>query len=264
MEKMMRITKIDLNCDLGESFGPWIMGLDGDILPFISSANIACGFHAGDPLVMAKTVKAARDHGVAVGAHPGFPDLSGFGRRDMKVSPGEAAAYVQYQIGALRAFCDARKTSLAHVKPHGALYNMAARDPVLAEAVCRAIAEVDRGLILLALAGSEMIRAAEKQGLPVAREVFADRAYEEDGSLVARSKAGALITGEEEALDRVVGMVKEGRVRAVTGKEIALTADSVCVHGDGPQALAFVQKINARFKAEGIAIVPLAEIVGKR
>ncbi|MDR2363227.1 MAG: LamB/YcsF family protein [Spirochaetaceae bacterium] len=264
MEKMMKITKIDLNCDLGESFGPWTMGLDTEIMPLISSANIACGFHAGDPLVMAKTVKAARDHGVAVGAHPGFPDLSGFGRRDMKVSGEEAKAYVQYQIGALKAFCDARKVPLAHVKPHGALYNMAARDPVLAEAVCRAIAEVDPGLILLALAGSEMIRAAEKQGIPVAREVFADRAYEEDGSLAARSKSGALITDEDEALDRVVGMVKEGRVRAITGKEITLTADSVCVHGDGPQALAFVQKINARFKAEGIAIVPLAEIIGTR
>jgi UPF0271 protein len=257
-------TTIDLNCDLGESFGPWAMGMDAEIIPLISSANIACGFHAGDPLVMARTVQAARDHGVAVGAHPGFPDLSGFGRRDMQVAPEEAAAYVQYQIGALKAFCDARKTPLVHVKPHGALYNMAARDPVLAEAVCRAIAEVDAGLILLALAGSELIRAAEKQGLPVAREVFADRAYEEDGSLVSRGKPGALVTGEDEVLRRVVGMVKEGRVMAVTGKEIPLTADSVCVHGDGPQALAFVRKINARFKAEGIAIVPLAEIVGGR
>ncbi|MDR2759627.1 MAG: LamB/YcsF family protein [Spirochaetaceae bacterium] len=259
----MKITKIDLNCDLGESFGPWTMGLDAEIIPLISSANIACGFHAGDPLVMAKTVKAARDHGVAVGAHPGFPDLSGFGRRDMQVSAGEAKAYVQYQIGALKAFCDACKVPLAHVKPHGALYNMAARDPALAEAVCRAVAELDPGLILLALAGSEMIRAAEKLGLPAAREVFADRAYEEDGSLVARSKPGALITDEEEALRRVVGMVKEGRVRAVSGKEITLTADSICVHGDGPRALAFVQRINDRFKAEGIAIVPLAELAGR-
>lgn len=253
--------KIDLNCDLGESFGPWIMGLDGEILPFISSANIACGFHAGDPLVMAKTVKAARDHGVAVGAHPGFPDLSGFGRRDLKVSGEEAAAYVQYQIGALQAFCGVHKVPLTHVKPHGALYNMAARDPLLADAICRAIAEVDPGLIVLALAGSEMIRAAEKRGLAAAREVFADRAYEEDGSLVSRSKSGALITDEDEALRRVVGMVKEGRVRAITGKEITLTADSICVHGDNQRALAFVQKINARLRAEGIALAPLPEVL---
>jgi UPF0271 protein len=237
------------------------MGMDAQIIPLLSSANIACGFHAGDPLVMAKTVEAARDHRVAIGAHPGFPDLSGFGRREMKLSPGEVTAYVQYQIGALKAFCAALKVPLSHVKPHGALYNMAARDPILAGAVCRAVQEVDPVLILLALAGSEMIRAAEERGLPVAREVFADRAYEEDGSLVARNKSGSLITDEDEAIRRVVGMVKEGRITAITGKEIKVTADSVCVHGDSPRALAFVQKITARFKAEDIAIVPLAEIV---
>jgi UPF0271 protein len=255
------MVKIDLNCDLGESFGPWTMGTDAQIIPLISSANIACGFHAGDPLVMAKTVEAARNHGVAIGAHPGFPDLSGFGRREMKLNPEELRACVQYQIGALKAFCAVREVPLRHVKPHGALYNMAARDPILAETICRAVQEVDPALILLALAGSEMIRAAKERGLAVAREVFADRAYEEDGSLVDRNKKGALITDEDEAIRRVVGMVKEGRLTAITGKEIKLTADSVCVHGDGPQALAFVQKITTRFKAEGIAVVPLAEIV---
>jgi UPF0271 protein len=253
--------KIDLNCDLGESFGPWIMGLDAEIIPLISSANIACGFHAGDPLVMAKTVEAARIHGIAVGAHPGFPDLSGFGRRDMKVSPGEAKAYVQYQIGALQAFCAAGKIPLRHVKPHGALYNMAGKDPLLAEAVCRAVQEVDPRLILLALAGSEMIKAAEALGLPAAREVFADRAYEADGSLVARNKPGAMIEDEDEAMRRALGMVKDGRVRAINGETISLNADSICVHGDGPKALAFVQKLNALFKAEGIAVVPLAELI---
>jgi UPF0271 protein len=248
---------IDLNCDLGESFGSWKMGADEEIIPLISSANIACAFHAGDPLVMQKTVALAKQQGVSVGAHPGFPDLQGFGRRNMALSPAEVKACVQYQIGSLDAFCRAAQVTLAHVKPHGALYNMAAKDVALAMAIAEGIAEIHPRLILLGLAGSLMIEAAKDAGLPVAQEVFADRAYEEDGSLVARAKPGAMITDEDEAISRVIGMVKNGTVRAITGREIPVRADSVCVHGDGPKALLFVQKLNAAFRKEGVEIKPL-------
>lgn len=253
--------KIDLNCDLGESFGAYKLGLDDQVLPYISSANVACGFHASDPVVMDKTVALAKDAGVAVGAHPGYPDLQGFGRRNMTIPPREVKAMVMYQIGALQAFCTARGLKLQHVKPHGALYNMAGKDEALAMAVCEAIQAVDDSLILLGLSGSKMLEAADKIGLRSAREVFADRAYEEDGSLVARTKPGAMITDEDEAVERVIRMIREGRVTAVTGKDIPIRADSVCVHGDSPKALAFVQKIRAALTAEQIQIVPLRDIV---
>ena len=188
---------VDLNCDLGESYGNYICGMDEEVIPYISSANIACGFHASDPMVMGKTVALAKKQNVCVGAHPGYPDLVGFGRRNMAVSPEEVKAMVQYQMGALMALCKAQGIRLAHVKPHGAMYNMAAKDEKLALAICQGIKEVDPELILLGLSGSEMLKAAEKIGLKAAREVFADRAYEEDGSLVARSKEGAMITDEE-------------------------------------------------------------------
>ena len=253
--------KIDLNCDLGESFGAYKLGLDDQVLPYISSANVACGFHASDPVVMDKTVALAKDAGVAVGAHPGYPDLQGFGRRNMTIPPREVKAMVMYQIGALQAFCTARGLKLQHVKPHGALYNMAGKDEALAMAVCEAIQAVDDSLILLGLSGSKMLEAAAKIGLRSAREVFADRASEEDGSLVARTKPGAMITDEDEAVARVIRMIREGRVTAVTGKDIPIRADSVCVHGDSPKALAFVQKIRAALTAEQIQIVPLRDIV---
>ncbi|MDY4105761.1 MAG: 5-oxoprolinase subunit PxpA [Oscillospiraceae bacterium] len=253
--------KIDLNCDLGESFGAYKLGLDDQVLPYISSANVACGFHASDPVVMDKTVALAKDAGVAVGAHPGYPDLQGFGRRNMTIPPREVKAMVMYQIGALQAFCTAHGLKLQHVKPHGALYNMAGKDEALAMAVCEAIQAVDDSLILLGLSGSKMLEAADKIGLRSAREVFADRAYEEDGSLVARTKPGAMITDEDEAVERVIRMIREGRVTAVTGKDIPIRADSVCVHGDSPKALAFVQKIRAALTAEQIQIVPLRDIV---
>ena len=253
--------KIDLNCDLGESFGAYQLGLDDQVLPYISSANVACGFHASDPVVMDKTVALAKDAGVAVGAHPGYPDLQGFGRRNMTIPPREVKAMVMYQIGALQAFCTAHGLKLQHVKPHGALYNMAGKDEALAMAVCEAIQAVDDSLILLGLSGSKMLEAADKIGLRSAREVFADRAYEEDGSLVARTKPGAMITDEDEAVARVIRMIREGRVTAVTGKDIPIRADSVCVHGDSPKALAFVQKIRAALTAEQIQIVPLRDIV---
>ena len=253
--------KIDLNCDLGESFGAYKLGLDDQVLPYISSANVACGFHASDPVVMDKTVALAKDAGVAVGAHPGYPDLQGFGRRNMTIPPREVKAMVMYQIGALQAFCTARGLKLQHVKPHGALYNMAGKDEALAMAVCETIQAVDDSLILLGLSGSKMLEAADKIGLRSAREVFADRAYEEDGSLVARTKPGAMITDEDEAVARVIRMIREGKVTAVTGKDIPIRADSVCVHGDSPKALAFVQKIRAALTAEQIQIVPLRDIV---
>lgn len=210
---------------------------------------------------MDKTVALAKDAGVAVGAHPGYPDLQGFGRRNMTIPPREVKAMVMYQIGALQAFCTAHGLKLQHVKPHGALYNMAGKDEALAMAVCEAIQAVDDSLILLGLSGSKMLEAADKIGLRSAREVFADRAYEEDGSLVARTKPGAMITDEDEAVERVIRMIREGRVTAVTGKDIPIRADSVCVHGDSPKALAFVQKIRAALTAEQIQIVPLRDIV---
>ncbi len=252
---------IDLNCDLGESFGTYTLGLDAEVIPHVSSANVACGFHAGDPEVMAKTVSLAAAAGVAVGAHPGFPDLLGFGRRNMDVSAKEAKAYVLYQLGALQGFCLASGIKLSHVKPHGALYNMAGKNYDLARGICEAIASFDSSLILLALSGSQMLKAASALGLRAAREVFADRAYEEDGSLVARSKPGAMIEDEELAIGRVIRMIKEGKVTAVTGKDISLSADSVCVHGDGPKALDFVRRIRAALEDEGIAVAPLASIL---
>ena len=210
---------------------------------------------------MAETVALCKKNRVAVGGHPGFPDLLGFGRRNMDVSPEEAKAYVIYQMGALYAFCKAQGIRLEHIKPHGALYNMAGKDINLARAVCAGIKEFDGGLILLGLSGSAMISAAEEIGLKAAREVFADRGYEEDGSLVKRGKAGAMIEDEEQSILRVVRMVKEGKVKAVTGKDIDIKADSVCVHGDGVKALEFVKRIGKAVKEEGIKLAPLSEIV---
>lgn len=253
--------KVDLNCDLGESYGAYTTGMDEQVIPFISSANIACGYHAGDPVVMDRTIKMADTYGVSAGAHPGLPDLMGFGRRSMTLSPAEAKYYVQYQTAALMGICKANGVTLRHVKPHGALYNMAGKDYALAKAICEGIAELDSTLILLALSGSEMINAANSLGMRVAREVFADRAYEEDGSLVARNKPGAMITDEELAIKRVVRMVKESKVESITGKDIAITADSICVHGDEPQTLAFVEKIRSQFVIEGIEVAPLYRFV---
>lgn len=257
------MNQIDLNCDLGESFGNYKIGMDEDVIPFIASANIACGFHASDPMVMSKTVSLAKKFGIGIGAHPGFPDLMGFGRRNMSVKPEEAKAYVQYQIGALSAFCKAAGVPLVHVKPHGALYNMAGKDYALAKAICEGILEVNDRLILLALSGSQMIQAAKDTGLRAASEVFADRAYEDDGSLVARTKPGAMVTDEDEAIRRVVRMAKEGKVTTITGKDISIQADSVCVHGDNAKALEFVNKIRAALTAEGIRVLPLSQIIGE-
>ena len=249
--------KIDLNCDLGESFGNYKIGMDEEVIKFISSANIACGFHASDPLVMEKTVALAKENGVKVGAHPGFPDLVGFGRRNMNVSPKELKAMVVYQIGALNAFCKASGIKMNHVKPHGAMYNMAAKDERLALAIAEAVAQIDDNLFLVGLSGSELLKAAKRVGLKCASEVFADRAYEDDGSLVPRSKIGAVISNEEEASDRAVQMIKYGKVKSITGKEIPITADTICIHGDTPQALHLARIMRAKFAREMIEIEAL-------
>ena len=245
---------VDLNCDLGESFGNYTLGMDEAVIPFVSSVNIACGFHAADPLVMADTVALAHKAGAGIGAHPGFPDLMGFGRRNMAVSPAEAEAYVLYQLGALQAFCIASGTRLRHIKPHGALYNMAAVDKPLAESICRATARFDDSITVLGLSGSELLEAAHRQGLRAASEVFADRAYEDDGALRSRTYPDSMITCEDEAARRVIRMVTEGRVQSVSGKDVSITADSVCVHGDSAQALAFVRKIRAALESAGVRI----------
>ena len=253
--------KVDLNSELGESFGAYTIGLDEQVIAHISSANIACGYHAGDPLVLDKTVAAAKAAGIAIGAHPGYPDLIGFGRRNMTCSPAEVKAYVKYQLGALMAFAAAHGMKMQHCKPHGALYNMAGKDAALARAIAEAIAEVDSSIILLALAGSQMIKAGEEAGLRVASEVFADRAYQADGSLVPRKQPGAVIHDTDEAIARTIRMVKEGKVTAITGEDVPLKADSICVHGDNPSAVEFVRNIRARLEAEGVTIAPLSKIV---
>ena len=253
--------RVDLNCDLGESFGNYKIGCDEEVIKYISSANIACGFHASDPLVMDKTVKLAREYKVSVGAHPGLDDLAGFGRRNMNISCLEAKTMVQYQIGALNAFCIAYKIKMKHVKPHGALYNMAGKNLDLALAVCEGIKSINSDLILLGLSGSKLLEAAKIIGLRLASEVFADRAYNDDGSLVSRNIDGAVIVDENEAINRVVRMVKERKVESINGIDIPINAESICVHGDGARSLEFVKKINNVFKNENIEITELSNIV---
>lgn len=256
----MKKIRVDLNCDLGESFGRYTLGMDQAVIPLITSANVACGFHASDPLTMDKTVALAAEHEIAVGAHPGFPDLVGFGRRNMNLSSQEIRTDMLYQLGALGAFCKKNGLTMQHVKPHGALYNMAGKDMAMAESICEAIGWYDENLILLGLSGSCMLEAAKKKGIRTASEVFADRAYQEDGSLVPRSQPGAVITQEEVAIARVIRMVKEGKVESINGKDIPIQADSICVHGDGEKALAFVQRIRRALAAEGIELVSLSEL----
>jgi UPF0271 protein len=253
--------KVDLNSDMGESFGDYKLGMDEEVLKYISSANIACGYHAGDPLTMDLTVKMAVKENAAIGAHPGLPDLMGFGRREMKITAEEAKCYVKYQIGALWAFARSRGVKLQHVKVHGAFYNMAASDVALSEAIAQAIYETDKDLILVGLANSEMIKAGKKLNLKVANEVFADRAYNKDGTLVSRKKEGAMIHDEEEAILRVLRMVKEGKVLAITGEDIDIQADTICVHGDNPRAVEFVEKIKRALQAEGIEVVPMGSFI---
>ena len=253
--------KVDLNCDLGESFGAYTIGLDKEVIAQISSANVACGFHASDPNVMDLTVGLCKEHRVRVGAHPGYPDLLGFGRRAMAVSPAEIRNYIIYQVGALQGFCAAHGIRMQHVKPHGALYNTANKDLALSKAICEGIAAVNPELILLGLPGGVTQKAAEETGLAYACEVFADRGYQADGSLVPRSQPGALIKDEDEMIARVLQMVKDGTVTAVTGETVSLRADSICVHGDGEKAVAFVRRIREELTAAGVTICSIEEVI---
>lgn len=245
---------IDLNCDMGEAFGNYAMPNDEKLMDYISSANIACGFHGGDPAVMQQTVALAVKKGVAIGAHPGLPDLQGFGRREMKITPNEAYQLTLYQIGALSGFVKAAASKLHHVKAHGALYNMAAKDNALAKAIVQAVYDFDPGLILYALAGSKMIDEAEKKGIVTASEVFADRSYQDGGLLTPRSADNALITNEEDAVNQVLGFALNQEVNSVNGNRIAVKAETVCLHSDGEHAVAFAKLIAERLQKEGIAI----------
>lgn len=245
---------VDINADLGESFGAWAMGDDDALLAIVSSANVACGFHAGDPATIRRTTLGAVRAGVAIGAHPSLPDLAGFGRRRMEVTPDEVYELVLYQVAAVAGFARAAGAVLHHVKAHGALYNMAATDHGLAAAIACAVRDFDRGLMLYGLAGSAMMTAGEAAGLAVASEVFADRGYLPDGTLVPRSRPGALIDDVPRAVAQAVGMVRDGRVRSVEGGWVAVRADTVCVHGDSPGAVALATALRAALEAEGIAI----------
>jgi UPF0271 protein len=245
---------VDLNCDVGESFGAFRIGQDTQLLDYVTSANIACGFHAGDPATMRTTVRLAIDKNVSIGAHPGLPDLAGFGRRWMDVSPQDVRDMVVYQIGALNAFVQAEGAVLQHVKPHGALYNMAARDARLAQAIADAVRRVNPELALIGLAGSELIKAGKSLGIVTASEVFADRTYQADGSLSPRQQPGALITDAHQAAERVVGMVQHGTVVSEQGTPVAVRADTVCIHGDHPNAVTLAQAIRERLTAAAIAV----------
>ena len=252
---------IDLNSDLGESFGPWKMGMDAEVMKSVCSANVACGFHAGDAEVMIKTVKAAKAAGVAVGAHPGHPDLQGFGRRTMAVTPDEAYAYTLYQIGALKAGCTAHGVHLEHVKAHGALYNQAAKDLALAKAIAQATKDAGGDLILLGLANSLFEQTAGEVGVLYAAEAFADRGYMDDGSLVPRSKPGAFVHDFNEAGERMVRLVKEGVIRSAEGKDIHLAAHSICLHGDNPDAVEMARHIRGTLEKNGVTVKKIREVL---
>jgi len=249
---------IDLNADIGESFGAWSMGNDEALVPLLSSANIACGFHAGDPEVMARSVALCRQHGVAIGAHPSYADLQGFGRRAIELPPRELYHAVLYQIGALQAFATAHGSRLSHVKPHGAMYNSAATDRSGADAIARAVRDFNPALRLVGPAGSELLRAGEGMGLGTIAEGFADRRYTAAGLLVPRSQDNALISDEEEAERQVLDMVLQRRVISEDGRPIALEIDTVCLHGDGPHALAFARRLRAALARRQIQVRAVA------
>ncbi|MBB6734416.1 LamB/YcsF family protein [Cohnella zeiphila] len=250
---------VDLNCDLGESFGAYKLGRDEEILKYVTSANIACGFHAGDPATMRKTVKLALDHGVAIGAHPGLQDLIGFGRRDMDISPEEAYDLVVYQLGALWGFVRAEGAKLEHVKAHGSLYNMAVRSAELAEAIAEAVYKVDPSLILFGLAGSKLIAAGRKIGLRTASEVFSDRTYQSDGTLTSRRLPDSVIKEDDRSLAQVIRMVNEGKVLTQQQVDIEIQADTICVHGDGVRAVEFASKIKSSLTEAGIKVRRIGE-----
>ena len=257
----MPVNKIDLNADVGESFGNYKLGMDEEVIPLISSANIACGFHAGDPTVMRHTIALSKANNVAPGAHPGLPDLIGFGRRKMEASLGEIKDYVIYQVGAIQAFAAAQGLRLQHVKPHGALYNMAVENMGIWDVVAEAIAAVDPRLILFVMAGpwrKDLATACAKHGIRIAFEFFGDRAYNPDGSLVSRKLPGAVIHDHKQVAEKVIKMVKEGKVACIDGTEIEISAETICVHGDNPAALELIRNIRESLLKAGIEIAPPA------
>ena len=252
-------TVIDFNCDLGESFGSWKLGLDEEVVKYVTSVNVATGFHAGDPDVMAATVKIAEELGVAIGAQPGYPDLVGFGRRDLDMTPSEIANAVTYQMGALAAFTSDKK--LQHLKPHGAMYNKAVRDPAQAAAIVRAGLEFDPAMIQLVLAGSQWEKVARDAGARVARECFADRAVTAEGTLVPRSQPNSVLHDTNEVIERSLRLAVEGRVTAVDGTDIDFEADSICLHGDNPGAVELAAALRQAFEKEGLRVLPMREFI---
>ncbi|TAM57587.1 LamB/YcsF family protein [bacterium] len=259
----MSETVIDLNCDMGESYGAWKMGDDERMFASISSANVACGFHGGDPRVMAHTVMMAKSHGVGVGAHPGFADLVGFGRRNLNVTPDEARTDVLYQIGALAGFCRRFGVPLQHVKPHGQLNNISLTDRALADAIVAGVKDFDPNLLIVSF-GGEFARAAEAAGMRVAYEVFADREYNGDGSLVSRRQPGAVITDHARVVKRAVAMVLEGRVRAIDGAWLEIPMHTICLHGDTPGAAEVAIELRGALERAGVHIAPMSEVVHAR
>lgn len=254
--------RVDINCDLGESYGAFNVGNDATIMPYITSANVACGFHAGDPLTIAKTIALAKKNRVAVGAHPGYPDLMGFGRREMQLTHEEAKNYVIYQVSAIQGFAKVYGVNLQHVKPHGAMYNTALKSEELAEAITEAILELNRELIVFAPPKSLMARTATKAGLRVAHEFFADRAYNNDGSLVSRKKAGSIIEGVEKVIERAVKAVKEGVVEALNGEIVELgVIHTICIHGDTPTASKLVKALRRGLERAGVEVKPVGQFI---
>jgi 5-oxoprolinase (ATP-hydrolysing) subunit A len=249
-----RTDRIDLNADVGESFGPWPMGADDELIPLVSSVNVACGAHAGDPATILRTVELAARHGVAVGAHPGYPDLAGFGRRDLDMTVADLRASVIAQVGAVQAAARVTGTSVRHVKPHGALYNRAAVDPSIATTIAEAVRDLDPALVLVGLAGSASITAGRGAGLACSEEAFADRRYEPDGSLRSRRLAGALL-GPSDAAAQAVAIVRQRSVTAADGSRLAVEADTICIHGDSPDAVEIARAVVAALGAAGIRIV---------
>ena len=252
---------VDLNSDIGEGYGAYKLGMDEEIMRCVTSVNCACAWHAGDPLIMDKTIKIAKENNVAVGAHPGFPDLLGFGRRKMVISPEEARAYMLYQLGALDAFAKANGVKLQHMKLHGAFYNMAAVEKNLADAVLDGIEEFNKDIIVMTVSGSYMAKEAKRRGWKVAEEGFADRGDNADGTLVNRTLPGAFVKDPDEAIARVIKMVKTKKVTAVNGEEIDIAADSICVHGDNPKAIEFVERIRKALIENGIEVKSLHEFI---
>jgi UPF0271 protein len=246
--------KIDLNCDMGESYGAWKMGADAEVMPYISSANVACGFHGGDPATIRKTVRLAVDSGVAIGAHPSLPDLMGFGRRAMRISAQDMYDLVVYQAGAVEAFARAAGAKLHHIKCHGSLYNMAANDEALSEAMVRAVKDLGSGLMLYVLSNSRNFEIAKKEKVKVAGEVFADRGYSDDGTLAPRDKPGGMIEDAAASAKQALAMIEEGYVTSLSGKRVAVSADTMCLHGDQPGAVTFARKLREAFKEKGIAV----------